>query len=133
MKKIFLIGLISLIFISIASAHPFIPETDGIKSDFYRYISDDCLTEYKACIPVYDDKYHFYLQSISLVTGVSIAINITFPNKEKLDEYIDGFNVEDMDVNFHAIRKSIIKAGIKPIYVGDKNKVERVIYIIEKI
>ena len=133
MKKIFLIALISFIFISIETAHPFIPETDWLESNFYRHISDDGLTEYRACIPVYNDKYHFNLDSISLVTGVKISISIEFADKEKLDDYIDGFNVEDLDINFHAIRKSIIKAGVTPIYVGDKDKIEKVIYMVTKL
>ena len=129
MKKIFLIGLISLIFISIASAHPFIPETDyWTKSNFFRYISDDGSTEYRLCIPILKDEYYLNLQSISLVSGVEISVTICFHDKDKLENYIADLQPEETESFFHATRRIVIKAGVKPLYVGENGIVKKVYY-----
>lgn len=133
MKKISIVFILSLLFISAAFSHPFIPKTTNFfDENYFEYLSNNGQNVYKTRMCVEEKKSTFYLINKSLVTNTSIEFSFIFHSESEMDNFVNTLDIANMEKTFETLRYQIVQSGLTPvIFTDDNKKIERCLYIVK--
>ena len=119
MKKLCIFILASVFCFGLFAATPKIPKNINYdETKPFTFISNDCLNSYSIIANVVNTKkvneYKISFINHSLLINTLISIQISFQDEKQLNDFINNFDLSDIENEFSKLRKTFIQSNLQP-------------------
>ena len=119
MKKLFIFILASVFCFGLFAATPKIPKNINYdETKPFTFISNDCLNSYSIVAKIVNLKnvkeYKISFINHSLIINTLISIQISFQDEEQLNNFINNFDLSDIENEFIKLRKKLVQNNLTP-------------------